>query len=87
MISVIGGQGGTGVVVGEGIRLGVYSNKEFVYITPSSLNLAIIPSTSATLPPPCRGGGSVSLSAVSLLCVGGRGGWVGGGSFPRSRLE
>lgn len=84
MISVIGEQGGTGVV-GEGIRLGVYSNKEFVYITPSSLNLAIIPSTSATLPPPCRGGGSVSLSAVSLLCVCGRGGW--GGGFPRSRLE
>lgn len=62
MISRTGKEGGTRRDQegpgGKGIKVGVLSFKS-AYIAPSSFNFAIIPSTSATLPPPCRGGGSM----------------------------
>lgn len=37
------------------------------YSAPSSLSFAIIPSTSSTLPPPCRAGGSATLIVFNLF--------------------
>lgn len=55
-ISIGGKEGGTRE--GRGIINWGYRVFRVVYIAPSSFNFEIIPSTSATLPPPCRGGGS-----------------------------